>query len=108
MSLFFIMAGGIFTVFIVGIILFFSHFILKKKQTKESGYTSSDERTDLEGSYGVAQTDLRPYGVALINDERVDVTTSGEYIQKGTRVQVVKVDGMKVVVKSVEELVQGY
>jgi len=108
MSLFFVTVGGVFVIFIIGIILFFSHFILKKKQTKESGYTSSDERIDLEGSYGVAQTDLRPYGVALINDERVDVTTDGEYIQKGTRVQVVKVKGMNVVVRSMEELVEGY
>lgn len=51
------------------------------------------------GSRGVAETDLRPSGVARIRERRVDVVTDGEYISRGSRVIVVAVEGTRVVVR---------
>jgi membrane-bound serine protease (ClpP class) len=43
------------------------------------------------GDLGVADTDLRPAGRALIDDRMVDVRSSGGYIDKGTPVRVTAV-----------------
>ncbi|MCD4785241.1 MAG: hypothetical protein K8T10_15600 [Candidatus Eremiobacteraeota bacterium] len=73
-----------------------------KRETKEEGYTSQDERIDLEGAMGVAYTDLRPAGIAMINEEKVDVTTDGSYIKKDSPIRVIKVKGFRIVVEEVE------
>lgn len=51
---------------------------------------------------GVAQTVLRPAGIALINGERVNVVSAGEYIESGTRITVTEVEGSRVLVQRVE------
>jgi membrane-bound serine protease (ClpP class) len=46
------------------------------------------ETSTLVGALGVALSDLRPSGMAEIDGRRVDVVTSGEYIQQGEPVEV--------------------
>jgi len=58
------------------------------------------ERPELVGQSGVAFTQLRPSGTALIQGRRVDVVTEGALIEKGTAVRVVAVEGMRVVVRA--------
>ncbi len=48
---------------------------------------------------GRALTDLRPAGVAIIDDERVDVVTEGDYISADSPIKVYKVIGNRVVVR---------
>ena len=48
---------------------------------------------------GVAKTQLRPSGTAIIDGERVDVVTEGNLIEPGTNLKVVAVEGMRVVVR---------
>jgi membrane-bound serine protease (ClpP class) len=48
----------------------------------------------------VAQSNLRPSGLALIDGKRIDVVTEGPMIERGTPVKVVAVEGMRVVVRS--------
>jgi membrane-bound ClpP family serine protease len=55
----------------------------------------------LLGAIGVATTVLRPAGMARFGDEFADVVSEGEYIEPGTRVQVVEVEGTRIVVKAV-------
>lgn len=50
------------------------------------------------GQRGVAQTDLRLAGKAMINDELVDVVSQHEYIKKGAPIRVLKVEGVRIVV----------
>ncbi len=50
---------------------------------------------------GVAMTTLRPSGVVQIDERPVDVVSDGEYIDKGTRVRVVQVEGSRVVVEPI-------
>jgi len=68
----------------------------------QEGYSASESRQHLLGKTGVASTYLRPSGVALIDGRRVDVTAEGDLIPEGTRIEVVKVDGIKVVVREVK------
>jgi membrane-bound ClpP family serine protease len=55
----------------------------------------------LLGAIGVAATPLRPAGKTRFGDEFVDVVAEGGYIQPGTRVQVIEIEGNRVVVKEV-------
>ncbi len=55
----------------------------------------------LVGRSGVAQTDLRPAGKAMMGDELFDVITSGEFVPKGSGVRIVEQKGMRVVVEAV-------
>jgi membrane-bound serine protease (ClpP class) len=59
------------------------------------------ERPELLDQTGIALTNLRPSGAALINGKRVDVVTEGPMIERGAPVRVVAVEGMRVVVRAV-------
>lgn len=74
-------------------------FILSDQLTTEEGYIPHTSKDELLGKKGVAVTPLRPSGTAMIEDERVDVVTNGEYIQAGVPVIVQKVEGTRVVVR---------
>ena len=60
---------------------------------------SAREHRELIGADGVALTPLRPAGTARIDGRRVDVTSSGEFLEEGANVVVVAADGMRVVVR---------
>ncbi len=72
-----------------------------ERSLKGSASAVSVGRANLVGREGVAVTILRPSGVALIDDERIDVTADGEFIEKGTRIRVVEVDGPRIVVEEI-------
>ena len=50
------------------------------------------------GAEGVAISNLRPSGIAKIADERVDVITDGDFIEKGTKIKVIKTTAGRVIV----------
>ena len=77
----------------------FNKLILKKNIDEQSGYVADKKVKDLIGKTGKALTDLRPSGTAIIENKRIDVVTSGEYIKRGTNVIVVLEEGSKVVVE---------
>ncbi len=64
--------------------------------------STSNIKPNLLGRYGRALSDLRPSGVADIEGERVDVVADGEFISVGSSLEVVRVEGRRVVVKSVK------
>ncbi len=59
------------------------------------------DRPELLNQTGKALTTLRPSGTAVISGKRIDVVTEGPFIEPGTTVKVVAVEGMRVVVRSV-------
>jgi membrane-bound serine protease (ClpP class) len=54
------------------------------------------------GRDGIAVTDLRPAGTAQIGQERVDVVTEGEYVAQGRPVRVIRSEGYRHVVRSLQ------
>ena len=73
-------------------------------QEHGEGYTSHKEVSlDLVHQRGEAYTKLRPVGTALINDKRYEVTTNGDYIEQGEKIEVIEATPMKIVVKRVED-----
>jgi membrane-bound serine protease (ClpP class) len=59
------------------------------------------ELAALLGAIGVAATPLRPAGKVQFGERFVDVVAEGSFVQPGTRVQVVEIEGNRVVVKEV-------
>lgn len=113
-----IMAGTIFlvTCSIVGPIILFSYFklfpksfigkrlILHKKMDKDKGFVSgnADNNIRLIGCEGVTETKLRPVGRVIISGKLYNVTTLGDFIEKGQTVEVIKIDGNRIVVSQKE------
>jgi membrane-bound serine protease (ClpP class) len=91
------------------VIKYFGHrgiwnkFILRNQQKNEQGYTSSKNMENLLGKEGTAETTLRPSGTAILEGEPVDVVTEGSYIEKGSPIKVVRVEGTRVVVRQIKE-----
>lgn len=79
----------------------FNRMILFDTARKEDGYVSNVNRTDLLGREGTALTVLRPSGTAVFNSERVDVVSEGGFIDQGAKIKVIKVEGVRIVVREV-------
>jgi membrane-bound serine protease (ClpP class) len=74
--------------------------ILQSNIGSTSGYISSKpDFSHFIGKKGVALTDLRPAGAAIIDDNRIDVVTEGDYISKEAKIIVTRTEGSKVVVQ---------
>jgi membrane-bound serine protease (ClpP class) len=55
------------------------------------------------GAEGVALSELRPAGFAMIGNQKTDVVSEGGMIAKGQKVRVIKVSGGRIVVRAVDE-----
>lgn len=74
--------------------------VLETGLDTESGYVSApaSDRSWL-GRSGRAWSTLRPAGIAEIDGQRLDVVSDGEFIDAGESIEVVRVDGNRIVVK---------
>ena len=72
-------------------------------QKKEDGYTTTFGWETLIGQTGTAESDLHPSGWVIIEDQRVFVVSEGEFLDKGTAVKILSVDGNRVVVRKLNE-----
>lgn len=93
---------------LAALIIFKFIFGRKKHNSKlvlneEISSTVENDKSRLLNQCGTAITMLRPSGTAQINGERIDVTTDGEFIQKGEPIIVVRVEGMRILVKRNEK-----
>jgi membrane-bound serine protease (ClpP class) len=79
----------------------FNKFVLSVSEKSVDGFSSHSFAEDLIGAEGIALTTLRPAGTAKINGRRVDVMTESEYVEKGKKIKVLAVDGIRVLVKEV-------
>ncbi len=76
-------------------------FILRTTQRSEAGFQAMpQELTTLVGKSGKTVTPLRPAGIAIINGHRIDIVTRGEFIEAEAEVEVILVEGNRVVVRS--------
>ncbi len=76
---------------------------LREATTKEAGYISGDVRADLVGTVGVAGTTLRPAGVGLFGDERIDVVSEGPWIEEGSKIEIIRSEGYRHVVRKARD-----
>ena len=99
------LALGVGTVTITGTLLWFRYFpdsrVAKLFISTGTVGDLGAGNPELVDQTGVALTNLRPSGTALINGHRVDVVTEGGLIERGAAVKVVAIEGMRTVVRAV-------
>jgi membrane-bound serine protease (ClpP class) len=81
--------------------------ILQTGLSAGAGYSSepvADHRW--LGHHGSALSPLRPSGIADLAGERVDVVSEGAFLDAGTPIEVIRVDGNRIVVRSIEGAMQ--
>ena len=82
-------------------LMFLDRLVLNDSISTEDGYVASESRVELVGKKLIAYTDLRPAGVAILDNEKLDVVTDGDFIEKGNKIEVIRVEGMRIVVKKI-------
>ena len=79
---------------------FFGKWFTLQEDGKD--FKSFDNHLDaLAGKSGTAHTDLRPSGIAIIDQQRIDVMTESGFVSRGTPVKVIHVTGGRVVVRPI-------
>ena len=82
-------------------LMFLDRLVLNDSISTKDGYVASESRLELLGQKLIAYTDLRPAGVAILDNEKLDVVTDGDFIEKGNKIEVIRVEGMRIVVKKI-------
>jgi len=106
--------AGIYTI-ILSILLSIFLFVLFKKLKVWDRFILKDEHNvsksknenlitnDLVDKNGIALTDLRPSGFILVDNKKLDAQSSGEFIPKNSKVEIVSIESFKITVKKVED-----
>jgi membrane-bound serine protease (ClpP class) len=81
----------------------FNRLVLSHEENSDKGFVSSKPLSELIGKEGRALTTLRPAGMADFNGDKIDVVADGDYVQQGSRLKVLRVEGSKVVVREIKE-----
>lgn len=85
----------------------FSHLVLKTNLSSEKGFSASKQSDvqELEGLQGKALSPLRPSGKAAFNGGTLilDVLSEAGMVQSGEKIEIKKISGSKIIVRSVKE-----
>ncbi|MDH3733202.1 MAG: ATP-dependent Clp protease proteolytic subunit [Gemmatimonadota bacterium] len=79
-----------------------SGVFLRDSTSRDTGYLSAPEREDLVGATGIAVTDLRPAGTAVVGEERIDVVTEGPWISADTPIEILRAESYRHIVRPLE------
>lgn len=80
-----------------------SPIILDEEQKKTDGYLSSSDLNYLLGKKGTVVKDLRPSGIGRFDEINFDVISDGSYIVKGAEIEIIRVEGSKLVVQEIRK-----
>jgi len=75
--------------------------VLTDSLNKEEGFEGTEDLKFFLGKEGKAVTVLRPAGTADFDGVKLDVVTESEFIQKGAKIKVIKVEGRRIVVREI-------
>lgn len=75
---------------------------LRTALSRDEGYTAVPGYEDYVGKEGTVSNTLRPAGVGVFEDERLDIVSEGDYILPGTKVRIIRVEGRRIVVRPIE------
>lgn len=81
---------------------FLNQLILKSQQKNVEGFRSSPaEYESMVGKTGIALTNLRPAGIGLFDDQRLDVVAEGDFVEPNMPIKIMKVEGNRIVVTEI-------
>lgn len=75
--------------------------LLERQNAVKSMDELNEEQQHLVGKQGEALSVLRPAGTAMIDGKRMDVLTEGDYIASQSKIEVIRIEGSKIIVKQV-------
>ena len=75
-------------------------FILKSESISE---TISTEENWYVNQEGCAYTNLRPAGKGIFNNQRINIMTEGDFIEKGAPIRIIRIEGSKIIVQRIKE-----
>ncbi len=78
-----------------------SPIVLDSTISSKAGYLGEDDLKYLLGKEGVAVTDLRPSGKGNFEGIEFDVSSAGNYIQKGTKIVICSIRDSRLTVKAI-------
>jgi len=74
--------------------------ILKDSESRDDGYSGTNDMKEYLGKTGVVTTICRPVGNVDFDGVKLEVVSLGEFIEKGTTVEVIEIEGNRVVVRA--------
>lgn len=77
----------------------FKKLILRDRTMSDEGYVSYEDRADLIGKEGITVSPLRPAGTAIVDNQRLDVISEGTFIGPDKKVEIIYVEGARIVVR---------
>jgi len=77
--------------------------VLKDSESRGDGYSGTKDMNEFLGKTGSVITTCRPVGNVDFNGVKLEVVSRGEFIDKGTTVEVVEVEGNRVVVRASDD-----
>lgn len=77
----------------------YTKIVLTGEQESKDGYVAGPRNLPEVGKKGKAYTALRPFGKITIKSELYEATTEGKFIEKGTSITVISIEGNKVIVR---------
>lgn len=93
---------GVIVKFLGKKIPFLNKVILTDATTKEAGYSSYDDRSYLVGKTAITLTAFRPAGIIMLDGKRIDAVSDGLFIDKDKTVEIIHVEGTRVVVREIK------
>ena len=76
--------------------------ILKEAESRDDGFSGTQDLSEFMGKTGVVTSICRPVGNVDFNGVKIEVVSRGEFIEKGITVEVIKIEGNRVVVKAMQ------
>ena len=74
--------------------------ILHESTSAELGFSGTEDMKYLLGKSGTVVTVCRPSGNVDFDGVKLDVVSRGEFIEKGTEIEVIEIEGSRIVVKA--------
>ncbi|MGA1869749.1 MAG: NfeD family protein [bacterium] len=75
-------------------------FILTSESKSEQTAPEQDTFLNQEG---YAYTNLRPAGKGIFNNQRINVMTEGDFIEKGSPIRIIRIEGSKITVQRIKK-----
>lgn len=77
------------------------HITLAGEQKQAEGFVSPPDYSGYVGKEGISLSPLRPAGVGLFDNERLDVVSEGPFIEQNSRIKIIKVEGYRLIVRKI-------
>ncbi len=72
---------------------------LGEEMEAKKGFAGVPDLSQLAGREGTVLTDLRPVGTVVVGGRRLDAVTQGEFLERGTPIKIIRIEGAQVVVE---------